>query len=107
MTPAGWRDILSSARTDAEVVAMAADFVSSFSADELTQLSGPCQPPPLHCAEDVTRYAYILVRSNCDGEGRVAILVHRFVAFFSEASIRLGELRPASGAPLQDARHSA
>lgn len=107
MTPAGWRDILSSAHTDAEVVAMAADFVSSFSTEELMQLSGPCQPPPLRCADDVTAYAYILVRSNCDGEGRVSILVHRFVAFFSEASIRLGELRPAPDASRQDARHSA
>lgn len=107
MTPAGWRTLFAGAHTHAEIVAMAIDFVAAFPPEELQQLSPSCQPPPFTCAEDITSYAYILVRSNCQGDARIGILAHRFVAFFSEASIRLGELRPGSPAPRQDARHPA
>ena len=58
-------------------------------------------------ANDVTSYAFALVRHNCEGPAETAALVHKIAAFFSNASIRLSLIMAHVDAPEDDARQSA
>jgi len=79
----------------AEVVALARDYLASFTPYDLAALPDVCRPPgKLYDAEDVTTYAFDLVRHDFEKEPeRVARLVHQLAGFFSYASVRLSEIQ--------------
>jgi hypothetical protein len=107
-----WQGRLDGCETCAEVVSVARDFLASFSPYELAVLPEEVRAPAkLHDGEDLTPYAFELVRRNCDKDPpAVADLVHKMGHFFSHASIRLAELqaRTAAGhAAEEEERRSA
>ena len=97
-----WQSQLDHAMSPAEVVALARDYLASFSPYDLAALPEVCRPAAkLYDDEDVTTYAFDLVRHDFEKEPeRIARLVHKLASFFSHASIRLSEIeawRPAQG----------
>ena len=105
--PITWQDRLNSACSEAEVVAVAKDFIAQFAPDEIHELPAACRPGKFFDANDITGYAFALIRHNCQGEERVSVLVHKLVAFFSEASIRLSKIMASDNASQEDSRQSA
>ncbi|HUP30816.1 MAG TPA: hypothetical protein VM122_11620 [Usitatibacter sp.] len=107
LMPITWQDRLNFASSEAEVVEVAKDFIAQFTPEEIHELPEACRPGKFFDANDVTSYAFALVRHNCDGDARVSVLVHKMVAFFSEASIRLSKIMAADNASQADSRQSA
>jgi hypothetical protein len=109
MPVSSWQDQLVAAPTVADVVAIARDFLATFSPYELVQLPAVCRPPSkLYDGEDVTTYAFEVVRHDFEKEPeRVAQLVHKLAAFFSQASIRLSEIQSRPDDQAEDSRRSA
>lgn len=103
-----WQERLDVCASSEEVVAVARDFLATFSPYELASLPQAVRPPSkLYDGEDLTTYAFELVRRDCDHDPQpVCELVQKFAHFFSHASIRLAQLQsqPASS---DDERKSA
>jgi hypothetical protein len=92
MTSVTWQRKLDAAHTEDDVVEVVGAFLTRFSAIELARLPAHCRPPPIGEAEDVADYAYVLVRERCASEGGATRLVAELTAFFSAATVRLGEI---------------
>jgi hypothetical protein len=107
LMPVTWQDRLNSAGSEAEVVGIAKDFIAQFAPEEIHELPEACRPGKFFGADDITSYAFALIRHNCEGEARVSVLVHKLVAFFSEASMRLSKIMASDNAAQQDSRQSA
>lgn len=90
--PLSWQQRLASASTESEVVDLARDFVAQFSPYEIMTLPQHCRPGKLHDSNNVTEYAFAVVRHRCDdGEG-VTYAVHKLADFFSQAAVRLSQI---------------
>ena len=103
-----WQERLDDCRSSEEVVATARDFLATFSPYELASLPETVRPPSkLYDGEDLTLYAFELVRRDCDRDPEaVCTLVQKFAHFFSHASIRLSQLQ-ARATTSDDERKSA
>jgi hypothetical protein len=103
-----WQGQLDAAASAPEVVSVARDYLATFSPYELAGLPEICRPPAkLYDGEDITTYAFDLVRHDFEKEPpTVADLVHRLANFFSHASIRLSEIQ-AHPRGEEDSRRSA
>lgn len=102
MTPVPWRERLRDAETELEVVEVANAYLASLGSTERALLPPRCRPRTLHCAYDVSSYAFDLVGHYC-AEGDIsARVVHPLAAFFTDASIRISEI--VSGTSVRDAR---
>lgn len=103
-----WQGRLDDCATCEEVVACARDFLATFSPYELALLpEGVRAPTKLYDGEDLTMYAFELVRRDCDRDTVAAgELVQKFAHFFSHASIRLSQIQ-ARPAATEDERRSA
>jgi len=89
MTSIACQHRIDSARTEQEVVEASREFLSSFSLVELSDLPLPCRPPAkLFGREDVSAYAFDLVRHECETR-QAAEIVHKLARFFSLAATRL------------------
>ncbi len=88
-----WQRRLDAASSEADVVAIARDFVALLSPSDLERLPEICRPTPLARGSDVTEYASILVRHHCGGDGAASRLVDWLIRFFSAAARRLSELQ--------------
>jgi hypothetical protein len=96
--PLSWQGRLVAASSVADVIEVARSFVATFTPLEIARLPEACRPPELANANDVSEYAFALVRHNCDENDGSARLAYRLVSFFSNASIRLSRmLRPGDG----------
>lgn len=104
--PTSWQDQLESAVSEGEVISVARDFIAQFTPQEIEQLPAACRPGKFFEADDITAYAFALMRHNCDAEDGTAALVHRIAGFFSSASIRLSQIMAAPTAQ-QDAAREA
>ena len=105
--PLSWQDRLDSAATEGEVISIARDFIAQFSPQEIDGLPKICRPGKFFEADDVTAYAFALVRHNCDKEDETASLVRRLASFFSNASNRLTQILARSSADEGETRQSA
>jgi hypothetical protein len=103
-----WQERLDDCMSCGEVVAVARDFLATFTPYELALLPEAVRPPAkLYDSEDLTPYAFELVRRDCDRDPpEVAELVHKFAQFFSYASVRLAQLQ-SRAANSDDERKSA
>jgi hypothetical protein len=90
--PLSWQDRLDDASTEGDVVVVAKDFVAQFSPQEIQSLPGLCRPGKFFEANDITGYAFLLVRDNCEDSAERADLVHKLADFFASASIRLSQV---------------
>lgn len=103
-----WQHRLDAARGVDEVVAAARDFLAVFGPLELAALPAGCRPPAkIVDADDVSSYAFELVRFECAERDETAELVHKLARFFSHASMRLAQLTARDPAAGDDGRRSA
>lgn len=106
--PVSWQDRLDSASTEAEVIAVAREFVAQFSPSEIARLPNACRPGRFVDSDDITGYALDLVRYRCEGGGDGEYTIQRLTAFFSSATARLSQLLHLQpGVHLEDGRKSA
>jgi hypothetical protein len=90
--PPSWQGRLVAASSVAEVIEVARDFVATFTPAEIGRLPEACRPPELVDANDISEYAFALVRHHCDDNEGSARLAFRLASFFSSASIRLSRM---------------
>ncbi len=104
-----WQGRLDAATSSEEVIAVARDFLATFSPYELAVLPASCKPPhKLYDGEEITTYAFELVRHECNKERpESADMVHKLAHFFSNASIRLSEIQSRREPDDEDNRQSA
>lgn len=103
-----WQHRLDAARGVDEVVASARDFLAAFSPLELAGLPEACRPPAkIVDAEDISSYAFELVRFECAERDETAELVHKLARFFSHASMRVAQLTARDPVAGDDDRQSA
>ena len=102
-----WQDRLDNATSEGDVVVVARDFIAQFSPQEIDVLPEVARPGKFFDSNDITAYAFLLVRRDCDD--RAAPVVHKLAGFFSRASIRLSQIMARSGLepPVDDSRQSA
>jgi hypothetical protein len=90
--PMSWQDQLDHANTEADVVAVVREFMATISPYEAARLPESLRPRKITDANDVTTYAFDLVRGDiADNEGTQRAL-HRLAHLFSRASIRLSAI---------------
>ena len=100
-----WPQRLKSARSEAEVVDIARDFLATFSPYDLARLPEALRPGRLVDGNDVSEFAFTLVRHDHDDSHGTARCIYRLTNFFTNASVRLTELmfrpapKPSSTAP--------
>src|SRR4051812_19190081 len=75
--PVTWQDELHAASTEAEVLHVARNFMAQFSPSEIAQLPEPCRPRRLVDGNDLTTYAFDLVRHRCDDGVGAEHLAHK------------------------------
>jgi len=108
MTGTTWQHRLDAAHGVEEVVAAARDFLAVFGPLELAALPEGCRPPnKIIDAEDVSSYAFELVRYECAERAETAQIVHKLARFFSHASMRLAQLTARDSGASDDSRQSA
>lgn len=87
--PLSWQDRLDAAVSEAEVLAIVREFLATVTPYEIARLPEKLRPEKVGDANDVTSYAFELVRGDFDDGERV---LHRLAHFFSRASIRLSQI---------------
>jgi hypothetical protein len=102
-----WQDRLDEALSEAEIVDIARDFIATFTPAEMNRLPQECRPGKFFEANDVTSYAFSLVRHECGDDDATAQLVHKLAHFFSNASTRLSQVLARPNEYEGDARQSA
>jgi hypothetical protein len=103
-----WQHHLDAARRVDEVVAAARDYLATLAPQDLAALPDGCRPPAkIVDADDVSTYAFDLVRFECEVH-ETRELVYKLARFFSHASMRLAQLTARSPATADDSgRQSA
>jgi hypothetical protein len=92
LTDGTWQHRLATAHSEAQLLAVARAFLSQLSADERASLPEPCRPPAtLRHADDISVYAFELVRRECM-QSEFPELGRRLARFFSFASARLAKI---------------
>ena len=89
--PLTWQERLDDAATEAEVVDVARDYLATLTHQEFTHLPDALRPRKIVDANDVTTYAFELVRYECHDDGAQR-LVQRLAHVMSQASIRLSQI---------------
>jgi thiamine biosynthesis protein ThiC len=89
--PFTWQERLDTATTESEVVDVARDYLATLGPAEFASLPEALRPGKIVDANDITTYAFDLVRQECHDEG-VQHLVQRLAHIMSRASIRLSEI---------------
>jgi hypothetical protein len=102
-----WQGRLNSASTEAEVVDVVRDFMAQVSPYDLARLPEECRPRKMVDANDITSYAFAIVRHHCDDADGTARVAHKLAAFFTSASIRLSHILAAANSDQDDSRQSA
>ena len=101
-----WQDRLDAAADEHEVIGITRDFIASFDPYEIEKLPVHCRPGKFFDANDVTQFAFTMVRNECGDPSEAAVPIHKLAAFFSAASIRLSRIM-ASDNRSDDSRQSA
>ena len=101
-----WHTLLEAAETEHEVVDIARDFLATLSPYDIARLPANCRPGKMVDASDITTYAFVVMRHQCEKAQGKARVGYKLAAFFSSASIRLSQILAASDGE-DTIRHSA
>jgi len=97
-----WQHRLDAAHGAQEIVAAARDYLATLDPAELCALPEGCRPPAkIVDADDVSTYAYELVRFECEAT-ETRELVHKLARFFSHASTRLAQVTARNSVAAED-----
>ena len=83
-----WQDLLLSANSTAQIVALANEFLGRLEPMDIVSLPNACKIRMLHTPADVNAYAVDLKSVRCD-DAREAQVVQQLSAFFQEVCQRL------------------
>ncbi|HUJ01464.1 MAG TPA: hypothetical protein VLY46_14585 [Usitatibacter sp.] len=100
-----WPGRVDLAKSEAEVVEAARDYLASLDPFEVDRLPDHCKPRKLFDAQDISSYAFDLMRTDCAEES--AAVVHRVAAFFVHANGRLAQLLAKTNDPESERRERA
>lgn len=87
-----WQQLVDRAQSEAEVLTIARDFLSSLDHFEIARLPDRLRPRKLFGAGDLASYALDLARHHTDEFEVAGPVVHRMAAFFVHANIRLSQI---------------
>lgn len=107
LVPLTWQDRLTAATSESDVVGVVRDYVATLSPGDVSRLPEHCRPGKFFDANDVTSFAFTLVRHDCRVEEASARLVMKLSDFFSKASIRLAQIMASMNAQDDDSQRSA
>jgi len=93
LTATSWPQRLRSATSEQEVVDIARDFVATFSPYDLARLPAELRPGRFVDGNDVADFAFNLVRQDHDDAEGTARCIHKMTHFFTQASVRLSEVK--------------
>lgn len=96
LTATSWPQRLRAADTEQEVVDVARDFLATFSPYDFARLPDELRPGRLVDGNDVSDLAFTLVRHAHDRDPDSARCIHRLTTFFSQAAVRLSDLKGRS-----------
>lgn len=94
-----WAGRLAQARSHADVVGVARDFLAMISPEEMSLLPGDCRPGKLVDGEDIANYAVTLARRSCTKANLGDPNLQRIAAFLSEALARIAQINAAQDSP--------
>src|SRR5687767_10391466 len=97
--PVGWQHTLDQAGSEHQVVMLVRDYVASLDPYQVASLPPQCRPGKFVDAEDITSFAFEVVRYHCEQNDKTRELVHRIAAFFSYASTRLSQIMARGNNP--------
>ena len=80
------------ARSEADVVSVAGEFINEIGKDALQLLPEDLRPGRFKDAADVTTYAFSVVLHRLQGGAEVAELVQSMATFFMSAATRLTQI---------------
>lgn len=89
--PLTWQERLDSATCEHDVLEVVRDYLATLTHEEYASLPAELRPGKVVDANDVTTYAFELVRQECNHEG-MQHLVQRMGHVLSRASIRLSQI---------------
>jgi thiamine biosynthesis protein ThiC len=89
--PLTWQERLDDATGEHEVLEVVRDYLATITHEEYASLPPALRPGKIVDANDVTTYAFDLVREECHDEG-LQHIVQRMGHILSRASIRLSQL---------------
>jgi hypothetical protein len=89
LTSVGWQGCLNEAATEYDVVGVARDFLALLATEEIRELPLECRPGKIVDGDDIASYALTLSRAQYGG----GAVVHRMATFFSNAALRLAQIR--------------
>ena len=102
-----WQQRLGDAASERAVVEAVKDFVATLEHDTISRLPVELRPGKFFDANDITTYAFALVRHDCGDDDTAKDVVHRLAAFFAQSSIRLSQIMARSNEDDEDSRESA
>lgn len=85
---AAWKRLIQDAQTTDDVLGLVNDFIAGWQPAEVERLPEDCRPTRIADVNDVSDYAFRLVRHQC-ARDEDAIELQKMVAFFVAASQRL------------------
>ena len=89
--PLTWQERLDDATTEFDVIGVARDYLATLTHEELMSLPEHLRPGKIVDANDITTYAFELVRHECHDAGAHR-LVERLAHVMSRSSIRLSQI---------------
>ena len=102
--PLTWQERLAQAATEADVVDVVRDYLATLTPQEFGSLPEALRPHKIVDANDITTYAFDLVRQECHDEG-MQHMVQRLAHIMSRASIRLSEIMVTERNSEADSQH--
>ena len=102
-----WQYRIDAATSEREVIEIVKDFIATLEHWEIARLPDECRPGKFFDASDVTTYALVLVRHDCEENSEASALLGRLGGFFTNASIRLSQIAALPEVAQPDSRQSA
>lgn len=99
MTRHRWRTELKSCASEVEVLKVVERFLGEWTAEELRQL--PVAPATFTSGRAVSDFTFLLghAHSKYDGPNESLLLLQEMLLFFTQASVRVAQLRASEGPP--------
>ena len=95
-----WRRHLIGATNEHEIVNLTREFLATWGPEEISLLPPDCRPGRIVDADDISQWAYDLARAHTSlrYDDEQDLLLVRLLAFMSEASVRMAEVKAVEAA---------
>jgi hypothetical protein len=92
-----WKALLDDAQSERDVVALARDYLATWTPEEIATLPVDCRPGLMHDGEDITYWAFEYTRRHIALENDPALSVPllKLRAFFGHAASRMSQVASA------------